>query len=249
MDLQDRVIGLTGAARRVGRALALGLARRGAHIALHYHTSAGAARATAAEIEALGRHALPVQGDLTRPAECEAIAAKIDARFGRLDALINNASTFERMPVGTVTEADWDRALGSNLKGAFFCAQAALPLLRRGGGGCIVNIGDGAALRPYPNHLPYMVAKAGLLTMTQALAVELAPAIRVNAVAPGVVLPPEDMDDAERERALGNVPLGRFGAPEDVLAAVLYLLEGGDYVTGQVLTVDGGRSIAQPRRR
>jgi pteridine reductase len=248
MDLTDRVVWITGAARRLGRAMALELAGRGAHVAVHYHTSEQPARALAAEIEALGRRALLVRADLTNPAEIRDAAERIAAVFGRLDVLVNNAGNFLRQPIDQVAEADWDRSLSINLKAPFFCAQAAARLMRRNPGpaplGKIVNLADGAALRPYPNHLPYLVAKAGLIAMTRAMALELAPEILVNAIAPGVVLPPEEMPGDERERALRQVLLGRFGAPDDVLAALRFLLEETDYVTGQVIVVDGGRSIA-----
>jgi pteridine reductase len=257
MDLTDRVAWITGGARRLGREMALALASRGAHVVVHYRRSAEPAGALAADIEALGRRALLVQADLAKPDEIAAAADRIDQAFGRLDVLVNNASNFLRQPIDRVTEADWDRSLSVNLKGAFFCAQAAARLMRRrspdpvrsGPLGKIVNVADSAALRPYPNHLPYMVSKAGVIAMTQAMALELAPDILVNAIAPGVVLPPEEMNDAERRRALEPLPLGRFGAPDDVVAALRFLLEHGDYVTGQTIVVDGGRAIAQPRRR
>jgi NAD(P)-dependent dehydrogenase (short-subunit alcohol dehydrogenase family) len=253
MELQESIVWITGAARRLGRAMALHLAGRGADLALHYHTSEAPARELALEIEAMGRRTLLVKADLARPAEIAAAAAAIEAHFGRLDVLINSASNYLRQPIDGVSEADWDASLGADLKGAFFCAQAAARLMRRNAGrrvqGKIVNIADSAALRPYPNHLPYMTAKAGLLAMTQAMALELAPSIAVNAIAPGVVLPQEGMGAAETERALAGIPLGRFGEPKDVLAALDFLLAGSDYVAGQTIVVDGGRSISQPERK
>lgn len=248
MELRDRVAWITGAGRRLGRAMALHLARAGAHVVVHYHTSEDEAREVADTIESLGRRALPVRADLCSPAEIAAAADRIGETFGRLDVLVNSASTFLRQPLMQVTEADWHRSIDVNLKGAFFCAQAAARLMQANAGGPlkgkIVNITDSAAMRPYRNHLPYMVAKAGLITMTEAMALELAPSIHVNAIAPGVVLPPEMMGEEERRRALEPIPLDRFGAPEDVLAALDFLLTGSDYVTGLVVTVDGGRLIA-----
>lgn len=257
MELQGSIVWITGSARRVGRAMALHVARQGADVALHYHTSEPEARELAREIERLGRRALPVRADLARPEEIAEMAGKIDAAFGRLDVLVNSASNYLRQPIDEVGEADWEASLGANLKGAFFCSQAAARLMRKNEGrpaqgrlqGKIVNIADSAALRPYPNHLPYMAAKAGLIAMTQAMALELAPSIAVNAIAPGVVLAQDGMGEREKERALAGIPLGRFGGPEDVLAALDFLLAGSDYVTGQTIVVDGGRAISQPERR
>jgi pteridine reductase len=248
MDLRDKVVWITGGARRLGRAMALDLAARGAHIVVHYHRSEAEARVTAADIEALGRRALTLRADLARVDEIDAMAAEIERAFGRLDVLINSAANFHRVPLAEVTEADWDRALDVNLKGAYFCARAAARLMARSGGGKIVNFADWAGFRPYRNFSPYMISKGGVITMTQALAVELAPKIAVNAVAPGVVLPPDAMTEAEAARALRNIPLGRFGAPEDIVKTVAFLLEGSDYITGQVICVDGGRLLANAAR-
>jgi pteridine reductase len=245
MQLNDRVVWVTGAGRRLGREVALDLARRGAHVAVHYRTSEGPAREVAAAIESLGRRAALVPGDLCNVAEIRRIVGQIDRAFGRLDVLVNCASTFERVEVERIDEAGWDRALDANLKGPFFCALEAARLMRRGGqGGKIVNFADWAAFRPYRHYLPYMIAKGGVVTMTRALALELAPEIQVNAVAPGPVLLPEGTTEQEKARIVRHVPLGRIGSPEDVTAAVAFLLEGSDYITGQVLCVDGGRLIA-----
>ena len=249
MNLNGKIAWVTGGAKRLGRAIALDLARRGADIALHYNTSREEAETAGAEIEALGRRCVLVQGDLAKVAEIERIVAEIEAAFGRLDILINSASTFPRTPLETIDEAAWDAALNVNLKGPAFCALRAAALMRRtAGGGKIINMADSAALRPYRNFLPYMVAKGGIVTLTQGLALELAPAISVNAIAPGLVLPPPETTEAQLAHMLRNIPLGRPGGPEDIVAAVAFLVEGTDYVTGQVIVVDGGRLNATPQR-
>ena len=246
MKLQDRVAVVTGAGRRLGRAVALDLARRGAHVAVHYNRSENEAREVVEQIEKLGRRALAVWADLSEVSAIAVMFARIDETFGRLDALVSSAANFIRVPVEKIDEEVWDQSLDVNLKGACFCALEAARLMRRGGGGKIVNFADWGGLRPYRNYLPYIVSKGGVVTLTQALALELAPEIQVNAVAPGLILPPEGTPQEQIDRMARHVPLKRAGAPEDIVAAVAFLIEGSDYITGQVLCVDGGRLIAQP---
>ncbi|MEN6627647.1 MAG: SDR family oxidoreductase [Candidatus Sumerlaeia bacterium] len=246
MDLKDKVIWITGSARRLGRAMALDLAGRGADIVVHYSTSRAEAEDAAREIEALGRRALIVQGDQCKVADIARIVGEIDKGFGRLDVLINSASNFKRTPIERITEAQWDDSIGVNLKGPAFCALEAAKLIRRGGGGKIINMADWAGLRPYKHYLPYLIAKAGIVQLTKILALELAPEIMVNAIAPGPVLLPEAMPEEEMQGVLRHVPLGRVGSPRDIVATAAFLLEGSDYITGQILCVDGGRLIANP---
>nr|AIA14262.1 short chain dehydrogenase [uncultured bacterium] len=252
MQLNDAVVWITGGARRIGRAIALDMARRGAHLVIHYKSSEEAAKALAREAKGLGRHTLLVQGDLASKSDLDRMVSQIEGAFRGLDVLINNASIYERTPIAEVTEESWDRMLSVNLKGPFFCAQAAARLMLVEGprprGGRIINISDSAALRPYPNHLPYMTSKAALIAMTQAMALELAPEILVNCIAPGVVLPPVSTSPEEMIRALQHIPLGQLGSPQDIVAAINFLIEGTDYVTGQTIMVDGGRFISQPAR-
>lgn len=248
MDLRDKIVWITGAGKRLGRAMALDLAQRGAHIAVHYSTSENDAREVAQQIEALGRQAMTVRAELSDVDAIMRCVGAIERRFGRLDVLINSAANFIRVGWEDVTEEIWDRSLDVNLKGSCFCALEAAKLMRRGNGGKIVNFADWAGLRPYRNFLPYMISKGGVITMTHALAQELAPEITVNAVAPGCVLPPEDTTPEEYETIVRNIPLGRCGTPGDILAAVRFLLEGSDYVTGQVICIDGGRLVSQPAR-
>jgi NAD(P)-dependent dehydrogenase (short-subunit alcohol dehydrogenase family) len=243
MTVDGRVALITGGARRIGHALALALAGRGAHVVVSYRTSAPEAHRTVAALSARGATALAVQADLTRAAEVRGLMRRIERRFGRLDVLINSAAVFPRTPFATLTERDWDGALDANLKGPFLCALYASRLMRRAGGK-IVNITDWAGLRPYRHYLPYCVSKAGLIGLTQALAKELAPRIQVNAVALGPILPPPRMSRAEQARIARQVPLGRWGDPQDVVNTVVFLLEGAEFMTGSTVVVDGGRLIA-----
>ena len=230
---------MTGGARRVGRAFTLALAEAGCDVVINYNESADEADATAADVERLGRRAAVVQADVSSVADIRRLVDESERAFGRLDVLVNNASLFERARVADITEADWDRVLGVNLRGPFFLAQAAAPLLRRDGGGVIVNIVDLSALQPWPSFAHHAVSKAGLLHLTAVLARALAPDIRVNAIAPGTVLPPEDQEGEEgSERRV----VERAGNTDDVARALLYLVQS-DFVTGETMVVDGGRML------
>ena len=240
MQLGGRTALVTGAGRRLGRALALGLAGRGLRVAVHYNGSAADARETVEEIRRGAGVAESFQADLARPGAPERLVAEVAERMGALDVLVNSAAVMQRTPVGTVTVADWDAMFALNLRAPFFAAQAAAAHMR--GGGAIVNLADLAAFETWPGYVPHGISKAGVVQMTRALARALAPAVRVNAVAPGAVLLPEDWDEAAAARLQGTTPLRRLGSPADVVQAVLYLLEA-DYVTGEVIVVDGGRHV------
>jgi NAD(P)-dependent dehydrogenase (short-subunit alcohol dehydrogenase family) len=242
MDLQGKVALVTGGAIRVGKAIALGLADAGADIVLNYHSSATAALETAAEVVTRGRQALPVQADVTQGKHVQALVSAAIARFGRLDVLVNSASVWQRTPWSRLDEVAWDQSLDVDLKGAFLCSRAAADHLAANGDGAIVNIVDLSAFAPFPNMLAHSVAKAGLLNMTYALAMELAPAVRVNAVAPGPVLPPPDFDEDLRAATARRTLLGRWGTPQDVAQAVVFLARAA-YITGVVLPVDGGERL------
>ncbi|OLC08476.1 MAG: hypothetical protein AUH42_01375 [Gemmatimonadetes bacterium 13_1_40CM_70_11] len=215
MELQGRAGLVTGAGRRVGQAIAIGLAQAGCDVAVHYHGSAAGAEETAGRIRASGR---------------------------RLDILINSAAILVRQPVAEVTPESWDQTLNLNLRAMFFVSQGAIPHLRRAHGK-IINLADVAAFEPWPAYVPHCVSKAGVVMLTQGLARALAPDIAVNAVAPGAVLLPDDWDAATRAHFAETTPLQRLGSAEDVVSAVRFLLAGTDYVTGTVLVVDGGRLI------
>jgi NAD(P)-dependent dehydrogenase (short-subunit alcohol dehydrogenase family) len=238
MEIAGRVALVTGGARRLGAAFSVALARAGADVLINYHASAEAAAATAAEIQALGRRAVAVQADVARAADVRRLVQTAEREFGRLDILVNSASLFERAPFLEIDEAAWDRVLAVNLKGPFLLSQAAAPLLKQHGG-VIVNILDLSALQPWPSFAHHAVSKAGLLHLTRILARALAPEIRVNAIAPGTVLPPESLEGEEgSERRV----LRGAGRPDDVVMALLYLIRS-DFVTGENIVVDGGRML------
>ncbi len=243
MEITGRGALVTGAARRIGRAIALALAERGADVVVHYHHSEEEAQATVREIQARGVRALALRADLSDVSQIEGLIENAARFLGRLDILVNNASVFFRTPFGSTTEEQWDLHLDVNLKAPFFCAQYAARIMREGGGGKIINIADWAGFRPYVGYIPYCVSKAGLIALTQVLARTLAPTILVNAVAPGPVLLPEEYGEEEVRAILAGTPLKRLGSPEDVVRAVLFLIEGSDFITGHTLVVDGGRLI------
>ncbi len=239
------VVLVTGGARRIGASIVRHLHTHGCDIALHCHHSLAEATALAAELAAARSGSVQVlQADLADVAACEALVADSVQYFGRLDGLVNNASSFLPTPLGSITAAQWDTLFASNARAPVFLAQAAAPQLRAARG-AIVNLTDIHAERPPRQHLLYGMAKAALLMATRTLAVELAPEVRVNAVAPGAILWPEGgKPEAEIRALLARVPLARQGAPEDIAEAVRWLLFDARYSTGEVLHVDGGRLLA-----
>jgi pteridine reductase len=244
MTVAGRAALVTGAGRRLGRAVAERLAARGARVAVHYRRSAGDAASVIAGIRGRGGEAEGFAADLTDPAAIERLASAVSGRFGPVDILVNNASVFYRTPLATLGEREWDENLTVNLKAPFLLSLRFGREMRARGVGKIVNIGDGGASRPYRDYLPYCVSKAGLVALTRGLAKALAPEVQVNCVAPGPILPPAGSTEEEQASILRRTPLGRFGSPEDVAAAVLFLIEGSDFVTGTTLVVDGGRALA-----
>jgi pteridine reductase len=244
MDLRGKVALVTGGAVRVGRAITLALADAGADIVLNYHTSEQAATETAAEVRGKGRDVLTFRADMAKSAQVHALMREAVAHFGRLDVLVNSASLWRRTPWSTLDEEAWDELIDVNLKGPFLCARAAAPHLAAHGDGAIVNIIDLAAYVPFLNFLPHSVAKAGLLNLTAALAMELAPAVRVNAVAPGPILPPPGLTPEQIDSFAHRTLLGRWGSPGDVGQAVVYLAQA-SYVTGATIYVDGGEHLVR----
>ena len=242
MELAGRVALVTGAGRRLGRAMASALAGRGMTLAIHYHASAAGADALRGEIEAAGGHAACFAADLTDAAAARELPRRVAAELGRLDVLVNSAAVMRRLSFEDTTPEQYDEMLDLNLRSVFFCTQGAAPALRAARGK-VVNMADLGGLEPWPGFAAHSVAKAGVVMLTRVLARALAPEVTVNAIAPGAVLVPEAYDEAERERLARTTPLRRLGAPEDAIAALLYLLEGGDFVTGDVLVVDGGRLL------
>jgi 3-oxoacyl-[acyl-carrier protein] reductase/pteridine reductase len=239
MQPKNKVALITGAAHRVGKAIALGLAKKGTHIVLHYRSSGPAAQDTQAELEALGVKVLPVQADVAEPIEVEAMVARAIDHFGRIDILVNSAANFNITPFPAMTLADWDTVVNTNLRGPFWCARMVASHMLELEEGLIINITDLSAFTPAQDMLAHTVAKAGLVSLTQALALELRPTIRVNAIAPGPVIPPPDYDQATNESIARRTLLKRWGCGDHVAQAVLFFVEN-DYVTGEIIRVDGG---------
>ncbi|MBW3582524.1 MAG: SDR family oxidoreductase [Euryarchaeota archaeon] len=234
---------VTGGAIRVGRSIALALADAGYDIAITYRTSGEEAERTVEDLRARGAEAIETKVDFTDLGATRALPTEVVRRLGRLDLLVNSASVFHRSPLGSVTPADWDDLFTLNAKAPFFLTQSAVPHLESGTDPSVVNLLDVSTHRPWPSYLPYCASKAALEALTVGLAKALAPRIRVNGVAPGPVLPPDDYDDAEKERAAKATLLERWGGPEDVARAVVHLAAA-TYTTGAVLPVDGGRHVA-----
>ena len=241
MELAGRIALVTGAGRRVGRAIAVGLGARRMRVAVHYNGSENGARETAAEIERAGGAAELFQADLADPTGPPSLVDDVARRLGRLDVLVNSAAVMHRTPLDSVTPHDWDTTFALNARAPFFTSLAARPHLSERGG-AIVNIADLAAFETWPAYIPHGLSKSVVVQMTRALARTLAPSIRVNAVAPGVVMIPEGWDAEVGERLRRTTPLKRLGSANDVVGAVVYLLEA-DYVTGETIVVDGGRHI------
>jgi len=243
--LNGKVVIVTGGAKRVGAAISRRLHAAGASIVVHHHSAKAEAQALQAELNAArANSSATVQANLLNAAELPELVRTTVTRFGRLDVLVNNASSFHPTPLGEIKVSDWDDLVGTNVRAPLFLAQAAAPHLKKAGG-CIVNITDIHAERPLKHYVVYSVAKAALAGLTRSLARDLGPEVRVNGVAPGPILWPDDgsFDEVARQRVISHTLLKRAGEPEDVAAAVYYLVAESPYVTGQIIAVDGGRSI------
>jgi pteridine reductase len=244
-SLSDKVVLITGAARRVGAAIARKLHAAGATIALHYHNSVNDAQALANELDSQRPGSVAtLGGDLLNLKILQPLVDAALARFGHLDILINNASTFYATPVGKITEKDWDDLMGTNLRAPLFLSQAAAPHLKARNG-LILNIVDIHGMRPLRHHVVYSPAKAGLIMLTQSLARELAPEVRVNGIAPGPVeFPEHGLTEQMKQAIIDKTLLKRRGSPEDIARTALFFAADAPYVTGQILAVDGGRSAS-----
>jgi len=239
-SLQGRVALVTGAAKRIGRAVAVRLATEGADVVIHYNRSKSEADATVAEIAKLGRKSIAVQADLCSLAQIKRLFQQTTEHFGRLDILINSAANFLPAHLDDTTEKMWDAALDTNLKAPFFCAQAAAPMLKKSSG-VIINFADIGGILPWPGYIPHCASKAGVIMLTKCLAKALAPEVRVNAIAPGTITMSGDPSEWETD-FIRRAPLQRAGTTEDVADAVSYLIHA-KFVTGQLLIVDGGRTL------
>ena len=243
MDLKNRTVLVTGAGVRLGQAIAVSLGQQGMKVALHYHQSVEGAKET---LDLMGgdikQHGC-FQADLRQVSKIELLIQHIEEKLGQIDVLINNAADFFPTPLGKVSESEWDHLISLNLKAPFFLSQLVGTSMLKQGQGKIVNIVDVAAERPWPQFLPYCASKAGLVSLTKGLAKALAPAVQVNAVAPGTMLPPPQISSFSQDLAIERSLLKKMGRPDDIARAVTYFLEN-DFVTGTVLPVDGGRMLA-----
>ena len=225
----------------MGRAITLGLAAAGYDVAINYHSSSADAATAAREVQALGRRAITIAGDVSEARDVERIADTVRREFGRLDLLVNNASLFQSAPLLEIEEREWDRVMAVNLKAPFLMVKAHAALLTASGGR-IVNLVDLSAFQPWVGHPHHAVSKAGLLHLTRIMARALAPRVRVNAIAPGAVLLPDDYDAEARERSRSSAALGTLGSPDDVVRTLLFL-ERSPFITGEVIVVDGGKLL------
>jgi len=244
--VHSKVVLITGGAKRVGAATCRRLHAAGANLMLHYRESAGEAQLLQAELNHQHKDSVAlIQADLLDLAKLQSLVDQTLQSFGRIDALVNNASSFFQTPVGEITVGQWEDLIGTNLRAPLFLVQAAAAALKKAQG-AVVNITDIHAERPLKNYVVYSVAKAGLVGLTRSLARELAPEVRVNAVAPGPILWPDDdaFDELSRQRIISHTPLKREGTPEDIAKAVHFLLADATYVTGETINVDGGRHVA-----
>lgn len=244
MKISGKVALVTGGAKRIGREMAIGLARRGCHVAITYRASRAEALATLKEIEERRVRGFAVKVDQRDPREVRQAVRRVLSTFQRIDILVNNASSFYPTPYEEVTPGQWQDLIQTNLSGPWWFAKEIGPIMKRQGRGKIVNIADVAAYAPWPNFLPYCAAKGGLITLTLGLAKVLAPQVQVNAIAPGPILFPPGISAQEKRQALRRTLLKRAGSPQDILQALLFFVEGSDFVTGAILPVDGGRLLA-----
>lgn len=239
LALAGQVALVTGAGKRIGRSIALRLAAEGADVVVNYHHSKGDAREVGEAVRNAGRRAAVIAADVSQSAQVKDLFAAVDREFGRLDILVNNAGVYFEVPFENLTEEQWDFTLNTNLKSQYLCAQAAVPLMRRAGRGRIVNLSSIGAFQPKPSHVHYCVSKAGVVMMTRCLARALGPAITVNSVAPGKIqFPDEEIDQGYIRRT----PLAKVGTGDDIADAVVFLIQT-QFMTGQVLLVDGGRML------
>ena len=237
MDIKGKVALITGSAKRIGRIIAIELAKKGANIAIHYKNSKNEAFRTLSDIKNLGVKAMVVKGDVTNFKEINVQTRKIISYFGHIDILINNASAYFKTPFDSLKEKDWDKIIDTNLKGPFLYSKAVSRFMKKQGYGKIINISDINGISPRLNYLPYCVSKAGLISLTKALAKELSPEIQVNAIAPGVILPSPDMTQREIKK------IKKLGSPSDVVNAIIFLIESSDFMNGSTIAIDGGRTI------
>ena len=244
MELKNKSILITGGVVRVGRAITRELLSTGARLFCHYNSSHQEAKSLQKEAGNNAWNLHLIQGDLNSVGFAESLVEQVIEESGHIDALINNAAIFFKTPLGEVNEAEWDKLFQLNLKAPFFCAQKAGMYMKKQGWGKIVNIGDPSGENPWPSFIPYGLTKGGIISMTRGLAKALAPEVQVNCINPGPVMFPDDYSKENQERALKNTLLKKEGTAEDIAKTVRFIIEGSDYITGAIINVDGGRSIA-----
>jgi NAD(P)-dependent dehydrogenase (short-subunit alcohol dehydrogenase family) len=243
IDLEDKVVWITGGARGLGRALALAFAKEGADIAFCYHSSSLEAEQTEHQIQASGVRCLATRTDLRKVSDIRAAAKRIDETLGRIDVLINNAGVFVKTPVEEMTEEQVDGMLEVNLRATLFTCQQAAQRMKRQGRGSILNVSSVGGLVPWMSYPVYCASRAAVLMATRSMALALAPQVRVNSIAPGILTVPPEMSSEEAERLKSRIPMREFGRFDDVVDAALFLTKSGDYITGETLVVDGGRQL------
>lgn len=243
MNLENCVCLITGSNVRVGKAIALTLSQKGAHICIHYNSKKSEAESTAEFILTAGKECLIVKGDISKKQDWLKMSSEIITRWGKIDVLVNNAAVFYRTPFFEVTDIDWYRFLDINLKGTFYGCQVLGELMVKQRRGKIINIADVSADTVWPGYIPYCISKAGVIALTKGLSKALAPYVTVNAVSPGTVMLAEKYDQAEENYLIERTPLKRLGEPEDIANSVAFLIEGSDFITGTIINVDGGRSL------
>ena len=239
--LHNRVALVTGAGKRLGRAIALRLATEGADVAVHYGKSQSEALEVVHDVEKLGRRSIAIQADLTRVEQIQDLFARVAKEFHRLDILINSAANFLETKFGETSEATWDASLDTNLKAPFFCCQSAASYLTQSGNGVIINFADIGGLMGWREFLPHSISKAGVILLTRILAKELAPKVRVNAIAPGTITMPGDPPEWQAD-FIKRAPLAKTGSPQDITDAVMFLITA-EFMTGHTLVLDGGRTL------
>ena len=234
---------VTGAGKRLGKQIALALGRSGYDVVVNYHSSRSGAAETAALIRKLGQRSAAIRADISKSSQVSAMVKKALSQFGRIDLLVNNSAVYRRANLRETTDKVWDEALGTNLKGTFLCCRAVAPQMLKQGGGRIINIASLGGLQPWKEHLPYSVSKAGVIMLTRILARELAPTIQVNALAPGTIIMKGEESIEVSLTPVGKIPLRKYGKPSDIADMVLFLALKSTYITGQVIAIDGGRSL------
>jgi pteridine reductase len=243
MEISDKVALITGSSDRVGRIIALTLSAKGAKVAIHYYSNEDKALDTQREIERLGSKSMILCSDISQRKDWMDMVNKIKDRWGRIDILVNNAAIFYPTPFFEITDDQWDHFMDTNLRGTFYGCQIIGELMYRQKLGKIINIADVSAQNVWPGYIPYCISKAGVIALTRGLSKVLAPYVTVNAVSPGTVLLAENYIRDEEDYLISRTPLKRIGTPEDIANTIAFLIEGSDFITGEIINVDGGRSL------